>query len=32
MDKIRIEGLIDITEKEFDFMMIALKKIYHNLE
>jgi len=32
MDKVRNEGLSDISEKEFDFLMIALKKIYHNLE
>lgn len=32
MESVRTEGLSDISEKEFDFMMIALKKIYHNLE
>lgn len=32
MDEIRKLGVQDISEKEFDFMMSALKKIYHNLE
>lgn len=32
MDEVRQMGLQDISEKEFDFMMSALKKIYHNLE
>lgn len=31
MDKVRNEGLADIGEKEFDYMMMALKKIYHSL-
>ncbi len=32
MDNVRKQGLEDISEKEFDYMMAALKKIYHNLE
>ncbi len=32
MHENRCKGLEDVSEKEFDFMMSALKKIYHSLE
>lgn len=32
MDEVRQMGLQDISEKEFNFMMSSLNKIYHNLE
>ncbi len=31
MDDIRQKGLIDVSEKEFDYLLSTLKKIYHNL-
>lgn len=30
--EVRCKGLDGVSEKEFDFMMSTLKKIYHNLE
>lgn len=31
MDSIRKKGLADVSEKEFDYLVSTLKKIYHNL-
>jgi DNA-binding MarR family transcriptional regulator len=31
MDKVRRQGLTDVSEKEFDYLVSTLKKIYHNL-
>jgi MarR family transcriptional regulator for hemolysin len=31
MDSVRKIGLTDVTEKEFDYLVSTLKKIYHNL-
>lgn len=31
MDSVRRKGLADVTEKEFDYLVSTLKKIYHNL-
>lgn len=31
MDSIRKKGLTDVSEKEFDYLISTLKKIYHNL-
>ena len=31
MDSVRKKGLTDVSEKEFDYLVSTLKKIYHNL-
>lgn len=31
MDSVRRKGLTDVSEKEFDYLVSTLKKIYHNL-
>jgi len=31
MDSVRKKGLVDVTDKEFDYLISTLKKIYHNL-
>ncbi len=31
MDSVRKKGLTDVSEKEFDYLISTLKKIYHNL-
>lgn len=31
MDSVRKKGLSDVSEKEFDYLISTLKKIYHNL-
>lgn len=31
MDSVRKQGLTDVSEKEFDYLVSVLKKIYHNL-
>lgn len=31
MDSLRKKGLADVTDKEFDYLISTLKKIYHNL-
>ena len=31
MDSVRKKGLTDVSEKEFDYLLSTLKKIFHNL-